>query len=161
MIICPKGSYSEEDTVVENDEKIHERSRKETGNEEEKEGNDPQLNSRGFTFEADALEDQRILETDQVIRFGLRHCDEATSDVNLSGAEARVQSGGFQYQDPRRIRRKIKHIIRTELKKDDKMTSEEATQVIYLCNIDVSNSRRRKLRLNWKELFISCQHYIL
>ena len=87
-----------------------------------------------FNFDADVMQDQRILDTDAVIRFGSRPpSDNVNADdpyATLSCAEEGVQSGNWQFQNPNRIKKKIKRIIRRELNSEDVVSEEEATKVI-------------------------------
>lgn len=88
--------------------------------------------SPGFKFDADVMEDQRILETDEVIRFDTGPLDEAISDDLYAiprAIEGGARSGGWQFQNAHRIRKKIKEILRKELNQEDMMSSEEATEV--------------------------------
>ena len=94
---------------------------------------DQKWKSASFKFDADVLEDQRILETDEVIQFNPRPwSDEPNTEATSSGTEMRAEWGSFQYQNARLMRKKIKDIIRKELKKDDVMTKEEAAQVGFV-----------------------------
>ena len=83
----------------------------------------------GFTFDANVLEDQRILDTDEIIKFDARSLNETSSDVAPRGAGSGAQSGGWQFQNAHRIRKKIKEIIRKELNRKDMMSKEEAAEV--------------------------------
>lgn len=83
----------------------------------------------GFTFDANVLEDQRILDTDEIIKFDARSLNETSSDVAPRGADGGAQSGGWQFQNAHRIRKKIKEIIRKELNRKDMMSKEEAAEV--------------------------------
>ena len=124
------NSFSEEHSNLEKDEEMDESSDIE-GERGEETGNNGQGGKfPGFTFEADAMEDQRILEIDEVVLFESRPLGEVSSDVTPNGAERRDLSGGFQFQNAHRIRQKIKQIIRRELKNDEMMSKDEATQVI-------------------------------
>lgn len=111
-------------------ETIEETSGNSDSKDEREEGSRQEWNASGFTFEADALEGQRVLESDEVIRFKTSLLDTDSPDAVLSGIEGSVQSGGFQFQNAHRIRKKIKQIIQKNLKKDNMMSHEEATQVI-------------------------------
>ena len=81
------------------------------------------------------MEEQRILETDDdIVRFHDRPADSSTADspytaLTPKGAEGGIQSGGWQYQNPSRIKKRIKQIIRRELDRHDTMSEEEATKV--------------------------------
>ena len=129
------NSFSEEHPTLKTDEEMDESSDLEDEREEEKGNNGQEWKSPGFTFEADAMEDQRILDTDEVVLFGPRPLDEVSSDVTPKGAERRGHIGGFQFQNAHRIREKIKEKIRRELKRDDMMNKDEATQVLNCMNV--------------------------
>ena len=124
------NSFSEEHPTLETDKEMVESSDTEDERGEEKGNNGQEWKSSGFTFEADALEDQRILDIDEIVLFESRPLGEVSSDVTPKGAGRRDLSGGFQFQNAHRIREKIKQIIRRELKNDEMMSQEEATQVI-------------------------------
>ncbi|XP_068745884.1 NFX1-type zinc finger-containing protein 1-like isoform X4 [Montipora capricornis] len=103
---------------------------------------DQKWKSPSFKFDADVLEDQRILETDEVIKFNPRPgSDEPNTEATSSGTEMRAEWGSFQYQNARLMRKKIKDIIRKELKKDDVMTKEEAAQVENVWEIADTSDR--------------------
>lgn len=104
-------------------------------NSETDEGEDDNKgNSLDFKFDADVMQDQRILDTDDVIRFGSRPpLDYLSTDDPYATprcAEEGIQSGDWQFQNPNRIKQKIKRIIRRELNREDVMSEEEATKVI-------------------------------
>ena len=87
--------------------------------------------SLDFKFDADFMQDQRILDTDTVIRFDSRSLAfNDDEDANPNCADEGVQSGNWQFQNANRIRQKIKRIIRRELNREDVMSDEEATKVI-------------------------------
>ena len=90
--------------------------------------------SLDFKFDADFMQDQRILDTDTVIRFDSRspafNDDDDDDDENPNFADEGVQSGNWQFQNANRIRQKIKRIIRRELNREDVMSDEEAAKVI-------------------------------
>lgn len=124
------NSFSEEHPTLETDEEMDESSDIEDERGEEKGNNGQEWKSPGFKFEADAMEDQRILDIDEVVLFESRPLGEVSSDVTPEGAGRRDLGGGFQFQNAHRIREKIKQIIRRELNNDEMMSQEEATQVI-------------------------------
>lgn len=88
-------------------------------------------------FEAYVIQDQRILDSDNdVIRFdnGGRADDDVSTvsfDVTQAarGVEGGLQGGGWKFQNPARVRKRIKQIIQRELRSDDMMTEDEASQV--------------------------------
>jgi len=90
---------------------------------------------RDFDFDADVMQDQRILDTDAVLRFEsnpssdhLLSTDDPYETPNFT--EGDVQNGSWQFQNPNRIKQKIKRIIRRELNRDDAMSEEDASKVI-------------------------------
>ncbi|XP_068709592.1 NFX1-type zinc finger-containing protein 1-like [Montipora foliosa] len=91
-------------------------------------------------FEAYAIQDQRILDSDDdVIRFNDRLREE-----EQVLAEPR---GGWKFQNPSRERQKIKKIIRRELGKEDFMSEEEASKVDDVWNLAMEN--RWRLYRRW------------
>lgn len=81
------------------------------------------------------MQDQRILDTDAVLRFEsnpssdhLLSTDDPYETPSLT--EGDVQNGSWQFQNPNRIKQKIKRIIRRELNRDDAMSEEDAAKVI-------------------------------
>ena len=91
--------------------------------------------SRDFDFDADVMQDQRILDTDAVMRFESSPPSDhllSTDDPyeTPSFTEEGVQNGSWQFQNPNRIKQKIKRIIRRELNREDMMSEEEASKVI-------------------------------
>ena len=90
---------------------------------------------RDFDFEADVMQDQRILDTDAVLRFESNHSSDHLLSMDdpyetPSFTEGDVQNGSWQFQNPNRIKQKIKRIIRRELNRDDAMSEEDAAKVI-------------------------------
>ena len=90
---------------------------------------------RDFDFDADVMQDQRILDADDVMRFESNPSSDhllSTDDPYESPGftEGDVQNGSWQFQNPNRIKQKIKLIIRRELNRDDVMSEEEASKVI-------------------------------
>ena len=85
-------------------------------------------------FEAYVMQDQRILESDDdIIRFHNRLPDVNSDNLNTTrspdGAEGGLQGGGWQFQNPNRVKKKIKQIIRRELDRQDALNEEEAAEV--------------------------------
>ena len=90
---------------------------------------------RDFDFDADVMQDQRILDTDAVLRFESNPSSDhlmSTDDPyeTPSFTEGDVQNGSWQFQNPNKIKQKIKRIIRRELNRDDAMSEEDASKVI-------------------------------
>ena len=90
---------------------------------------------RDFDFDADVMQDQRILDTDAVFRFESNPPSDqllSTDDryETPSFTEGDVQNGNWQFQNPNKIKQKIKRIIRRELNRDDAMSEEDASKVI-------------------------------
>ena len=92
-------------------------------------------------FEAYAIQDQRILDSDDdFIRFNDRPREEEQAlaeDVLADNLELMQiaksvdegPQGGWKFQNPSRERQKIQKIIRRELGKEDFMSEEEASKV--------------------------------
>ena len=90
---------------------------------------------RDFDFDADVMQDQRILDTDAELRFEsnpssdhLLSTDDPHGTPNYT--EGDVQNSSWQFQNPNRIKQKIKRIIRRELNRDDAMSEDEASKVV-------------------------------
>ena len=125
------GSYklSQEHLNVDSDEEADE------NNDDSVDVDANRAKPRDFDFDADVMQDQRILDTDAVLRFEYN----SSSDRLLSTddpyetpgfTEGGVQNGNWQFQNPNRIKQKIKRIIRRELNRDDAMSEEDASKVI-------------------------------
>ena len=100
----------------------------------EEEGDDNRGMSADFQFDANVLQDQRILDADDLIRFDpgppsdyLNTDDICEDPMYASGG---VQSGNWQFQNPNGIKKKIKRIIQRELNREDMMSEEETSKVI-------------------------------
>lgn len=133
MQSCFKGT-NEGPLDVETDEEKDEsnESEEDEGREDERGHRSQEWKSPSFKFDADVMEDQRILKTDEVIRFDAGPLDEAIFDDLYAiprATEGGSHSGGWQFQNAHRIRKKIKKILRKELNREDMMSSEEATEV--------------------------------
>ena len=106
--------------------------------------------SPSFKFDVDVLEEHRILESDELIRFDT---SPVLDGMRETSSAATPSEGGFQYQNARRIRQKIKNIIRKELKKGDMMSEDEVIQVcigrvqMFLGIGSREKGRRRILKL--------------
>ena len=89
-------------------------------------------------FEAFVIQDQRILDNeDDIVRFDDRPPDsEARTDNHdmtrkTIGAEGGIHGGGWQFQNPNRVKKRIKQKIRRELESQDMMSEEEASKVTF------------------------------
>ena len=93
-------------------------------------------------FEAYAIHDQRILDSDvDIIRFdeGPGKEEQVLAEDTLAdnlelmqiakSVEEGPQLGGWKFQNPARVRQKIKKIIRRQLRKEDVMSEEEVSKV--------------------------------
>ena len=83
------------------------------------------------------MQDQRILETDEVTRFGRESSLSHLNTNNTSDecefpmcAHEGASRGNWQFQNSKRIKQKIKRIIQRELQREDVMSEEEASEVI-------------------------------
>lgn len=133
ILLIGRFKLSEEHLNAESDEEAGD-------NNEKMEEDNYRGKSLDFKFDADVMQDQRILDTDAVIRFGSRppsdnlNTDDPYATPNC--AEEGVQSDNWQFQNANRIKQKIKRIIRRELDSDDMMSEEESTKVTtyrHLC----------------------------
>lgn len=90
------------------------------------------------------------MESDELIRFDT---SPVLDGMRETSSAATPSEGGFQYQNARRIRQKIKNIIRKELKKGDMMSEDEVIQVcigrvqMFLGIDSREKGRRRILKL--------------
>ena len=88
-------------------------------------------------LESYVIQDQRILDSDDdVIRFDDRPVQDNTTTANIDttqipakGAEGGRKGGGWKFQNPNRVRQRVKRIIRRELSSEDMMSAEEASEV--------------------------------
>ena len=88
-------------------------------------------------FEAYVIQDQRILDNDDdVIRFDDRSMQgehAVTDNLNMTqtaqGVGGDQQGGGWKFQNSNRVKQKIRQIVRKELRSQDSMSEEEASQV--------------------------------
>lgn len=105
----------------------------ECGKDGEKEGDDQPCKSLGFQFDASIMEDNRILDTDEIIRFDTSSpLGEATAHdlyFNVERNEGVSKSGGWQFQNVREIRKKIKNLTQRKLRQEDMMNEKEAAEV--------------------------------
>lgn len=105
----------------------------ECGKDGEKEGDDQPCKSFGFQFDASIMEDNRILDTDEIIRFDTSSpLGEATAHdlyFNVERNEGVSKSGGWQFQNVREIRKKIKNLTQRKLRQEDMMNEKEAAEV--------------------------------
>ena len=98
----------------------------------------PKLNQKvpDIRFEAYVIEDQRILDgDDDYIRFDKGLAEDERSLDNLDRMEAArsyeedQRQGGWRFQNPARVRQKIKRTIQRELRNPDLMSEEDALVV--------------------------------
>ena len=105
----------------------------ECGKDGKKEGDDQPRKSLGFQFDASIMEDNRILDTDEIIRFDTSSpLGEATAHdlyFNVERNEGVSKSGGWQFQNVREIRKKIKNLTQRKLRQEDMMNEKEAAEV--------------------------------
>ena len=103
------------------------------GRDGEKEGDDQPWKSLGFQFDASIMEDNRILDTDEIIRFDTScPLGEARAHdlyFNVERNEGVSKSGGWQFQNVRQIRKKIKNLTQRKLRQEDMMDDKEAAEV--------------------------------
>ena len=103
------------------------------GKDGEKEGDNQPWKSLGFQFDASIMEDNRILDTDEIIRFDTSSpLGEATAHdlyFNVGRNEGVSKSGGWQFQNVREIRKKIKNLTERKLRQEDMMNEKEAAEV--------------------------------
>jgi len=109
-------------------------------NDVSEEVDDNRRKRRDFDFDADVMQDQRILDADDVMRFESNPSADHLSSTDdqydtPSFTEGDVQNGSWQFQNPNRIKQKIKRIIRSELNRDDAMSEEDASKVITLISL--------------------------
>lgn len=109
-------------------------------NDVSEEVDDNRRKRRDFDFDADVMQDQRILDADDVMRFESNPSADHLSNTDdqydtPSFTEGDVQNGSWQFQNPNRFKQKIKRIIRRELNRDDAMSEEDASKVITLISL--------------------------
>lgn len=129
--------HDEESSTQEEVENSVEGGEEESGKEAEK--------PPDVRFEAYIMQNQRILETDDdIVRFHDRLPDANADSLNTTrspdGAEGGLQGGGWQFQNPSRVRKRIKQIIRRELDRQDALSEEEAAKVRCIVVILVSGT---------------------
>lgn len=146
------GEYepSEESPIVEEVGKLSIEAEGEREGEEESKGVEKNPDVR---FEAYIMQDQRILETDDdIVRFHDQPPDASTDSPctfqTPKGAEGGVQGGGWQFQNPSRVKKRIKQIIRRELNRQDAMSEEETAKVGCMSMVVIFYSF--KVTLNFK-----------
>ncbi|XP_015772028.1 PREDICTED: NFX1-type zinc finger-containing protein 1-like isoform X6 [Acropora digitifera] len=98
-------------------------------------------------FEAYVIEDQRILDgDDDFIRFdkGMADDERSKDDIPLDNightqavrsVEGGQQQGGWKFQNPARVRQKIKRTIQRELRNPDLLSEEDALVVENVWNL--------------------------
>ncbi|XP_067035451.1 NFX1-type zinc finger-containing protein 1-like isoform X3 [Acropora muricata] len=116
---------------------------------EETEGDTPKEDQKvpDVRFEAYVIEDQRILDgDDDFIRFdkGMADDERSKDDIPLDNightqavksVEGGQQQGGWKFQNPARVRQKIKRTIQRKLRNPDLMSEEDALVVENVWNL--------------------------
>ena len=113
------------------------------GGEEEEEDDTEDLD---VVYEADVMQDQRLLDNDDVRVFG-------TKSAGLKGARLKVvdpsafdggSDDGWQVQNADRLKKKLKRTIIQQLSKKDFMADERAKTVMpYLVHLILSSQKDR------------------
>ena len=82
-------------------------------------------------YEADVMQDQRILDIDDVRVFGSKGVPGKGGKLRIVNpfAFSAVTEDGFQFQNPDRLKKKIKRIMVFELSRKDVMSDERANAV--------------------------------
>ena len=101
------------------------------GEEAEEDEEEEQDDNRDVLYEADAMQDQRILEVDDVKVFGSKAVPGKGGRLRIVNpfAFCGVTEDGFQIQKPDRLKKKLKRIMVFELSRKDVMTDERAKAV--------------------------------
>ena len=101
------------------------------GEEAEEDEEEEQDENRDVLYEADAMQDQRILEVDDVQVFGSKPVPGKGGRLRIVNpfAFSAVDEEGFQFQKPDRLKKKLKRIMVFELSKKDVMPDERANAV--------------------------------
>ena len=101
------------------------------GEEAEEDEEEEQDENRDVLYEADAMQDQRILEVDDVKVFGSKAVPGKGGRLRIVNpfAFCGVTEDGFQIQKPDRLKKKLKRIMVFELSRKDVMTDERAKAV--------------------------------
>ena len=98
----------------------------EEAEEEEEEDDNPDV-----LYEADVMQDQRILDIDDVRVFGSKAVPGKSGKLRIVNPFAfkGVGEDGFQIQKPKRLEKKLKRIMVFELSRKDAMSDERANAV--------------------------------
>ena len=101
------------------------------GEEAEEEGEEEEDENRDVQYEADVMQDQRILDVDDVRVFGSKVVPGKGGKLRIVNpfAFSGVTEDGFQFQKPDRLKKKIKRIMAFELSRKDVMPDERANAV--------------------------------
>ena len=101
------------------------------GEEAEEDEEEEQDENRDVLYEADAMQDQRILEVDDVKVFGSKAVPGKGGRLRIVNpfAFSAVNEDGFQFQKPDRLKKKLKRIMVSELSRKDVMPDERANAV--------------------------------
>ena len=99
--------------------------------EEEGEEEEEEDENRDVLYEADVMQDQRILDVDDVKVFGSKAVPGKGGKLRIVNpfAFSGVTEDGFQFQKPDRLKKKIKRIMVFELSRKDVMPDERAKAV--------------------------------
>ena len=137
-------NQNEDEDVIDGDVDDNDNSNPDSDDDDEAMKEESQGNGFGVEkpldvrFEAFVIQDQRILDNeDDIIRFDDRPPEnEARTDNHdmtrkTKGAEGGIHGGGWQFQNPNRVKRRIKQKIRRELDCQDMMSEEEASKVTF------------------------------
>lgn len=101
------------------------------GEEAEEDEEEEQDENRDVLYEADAMQDQRILEVDDVKVFGSKAVPGKGGKLRTVNpfAFSGVTEDGFQYQKFGRLKKKLKKMMVFELSRKDVMPDERANAV--------------------------------
>ena len=99
----------------------------ETEDEEEDDDENPDV-----LYEANVMQDQRILDDDDVKVFGSKSVGKKVEQLKVVNPYVFIGQGDEEWQIQRahRLKRKLKRVVNKELSKKDVMTDEKAAMVI-------------------------------
>lgn len=98
---------------------------------EEAEEEEEEDENSDVLYEADVMQDQRILDVDDVRVFGSKALPGKGGKLRIVNpfAFSGVTEDGFQFQKPERLKKKLKRIMVFELSRKDVMPDERANAV--------------------------------